>query len=727
MHWGEEKIRQLNQQVAMLYKQGRFAEALSLAQQVVELARQSLGEENPYYAASLNNLAALYRAMGRFEEAEPLLQKAMEIRRLVLGEEHPYYATSLNNLAGLLAAEGRYQEAFQAAHAAAQIGSRLLSRIAGSYPEQQVLAFAQTIEGDLHFLLTLVWRYLSDKEEAVGAALDIVLQRKAIAYEAAAAQQQAALAGRYPKLETLFEHLRQVRLELARRAFSGPARGESLAQHERRIWELERERERLEQELARQVPEVEMELRMRAADREAITSLLPPNSALIEFVQFTPYRFEAKFMERRWEPERFLAFVLSAGEPERVQMVDLGEAEEIEQIIQEFRKWAGGGRGVEGLGRIEQEAFCRLYDCLFVPLMGAVQGGVRHLILAPDGELCTIPFGALLSPKGRYVIEDYLVTYVTVGRDVVRFGEERRQRGSAVIVADPDFDLHQESLGQKIASGLLGWGRAKAEAIGKVSVSRRGEQVRRALREERGGFERLAGTRKEGEAVKGLLERAGIRVEAFWVERQAVEGWVKRVRQPMILHIATHGFFLPDIAKPVREHLREMVSGERGKGTMEALLVGGRLGYRESPLLRSGLVFAGVNSALREPPLPLPEEAEDGVMTAMDVMGMDLMGTELVVLSACQTGVGAVRRGEGVIGLRRAFVLAGARTVVMSLWNVPDEETQWLMGRFYEGIWGGKGKGEALREAQLGLMREGKAHPYYWAAFICQGDVGKIG
>jgi CHAT domain-containing protein len=143
----------------------------------------------------------------------------------------------------------------------------------------------------------------------------------------------------------------------------------------------------------------------------------------------------------------------------------------------------------------------------------------------------------------------------------------------------------------------------------------------------------------------------------------------------------------------------------------------------ENPLLRSGLALAGANTFLEHG--TLPAEAEDGILTAEDVSGLDLLTTELVVLSACETGLGEIHVGEGVFGLRRAFVLAGAKTLVMSLWKVPDEQTRELMEGFYHRILSGHPRADALREAQL-AMKKKYPDPFYWGAFICQGDPGPL-
>jgi CHAT domain-containing protein len=143
----------------------------------------------------------------------------------------------------------------------------------------------------------------------------------------------------------------------------------------------------------------------------------------------------------------------------------------------------------------------------------------------------------------------------------------------------------------------------------------------------------------------------------------------------------------------------------------------------ENPLLRSGLALAGANTWLKKG--ELPAEAEDGILTAEDVSGLDLLATELVVLSACETGLGEIHFGEGVFGLRRAFVLAGAKTLVMSLWKVPDEQTRELMEDFYRRILAGQPRAEALCEAQL-EMKKKYPDPFFWGAFICQGNPGPL-
>jgi CHAT domain-containing protein len=166
-----------------------------------------------------------------------------------------------------------------------------------------------------------------------------------------------------------------------------------------------------------------------------------------------------------------------------------------------------------------------------------------------------------------------------------------------------------------------------------------------------------------------------------------------------LLHIATHGFFLRD------------------EGTQADAATGPRVRSKiDNPLLRSGLALAGAN-------LRAGGKNEDGILTALEASGLNLWGTKLVVLSACDTGLGEISNGEGIYGLRRAFALAGAESMLMSLWPASDYATQKLMAEYYRYLKQGLGRGPALRRVQLDMLRRDRQlHPFYWATFIQSGD-----
>jgi CHAT domain-containing protein len=219
------------------------------------------------------------------------------------------------------------------------------------------------------------------------------------------------------------------------------------------------------------------------------------------------------------------------------------------------------------------------------------------------------------------------------------------------------------------------------------------------------GFTPLPSTADEVRAIAAELPGASVLLAA-----QATESAVKAARPPRILHIATHGFFLPDQPEPPPAGRAANASSEPTPKQVAAAL------QRENPLLRAGLALAGANaraSGLKE----------DGILTALEASGLDLYGTRLVVLSACETGLGDAVYGDGVYGLRRALVIAGAETQVMSLWQVDTGRTRELMVGYYEKLLAGAGRGEALRRTQLEMLAsEETSHPNLWAAFIVSGD-----
>jgi CHAT domain-containing protein len=288
-----------------------------------------------------------------------------------------------------------------------------------------------------------------------------------------------------------------------------------------------------------------------------------------------------------------------------------------------------------------------------------------------------IPFGALVDEQGRYLIEGYSITYLTSGRDLLRLQVERQSKSPPVVVADPLFG----------DARLIGASEKGAATNGVGSSSRARIDYSRMF------FGPLPGVKDEVRALRELLPDS-----SFLTQEQATKAALQSVVAPRLLHIATHGFFLAEPPAIARSSPRQD----------QSISANAKL---ENPLLRSGLALAGANHG-----------DEGGILTALEASGLNLWGTKLVVLSACDTGLGEVRNGEGVYGLRRAFVLAGAESQVMSLWPVSDRSTRDLMVGYYKGLLGGQGRGEALRRIQLQMLRNrNRAHPYYWASFIQTG------
>jgi len=717
----------LNNLGAVLCELQLLGQAEELFLRSLDLTCKIVGENHPFFATVLNNLGWINHRVGNYPAAEDFYRRALDIRARVLGEKHLDYVVSINHLAGPLVASGRWKEACQYIQKGTSIVNELLARLVIAMPEEKAMAFNIQLETHTDMFLTLIWRFLPEDRKAVAEALDLVWRRKAIIYEASLIRQQTILNDKYPHLRAIFAELKAKRDELARREFDQyDISSDNLAAH---IMQLEKDIDDLEMQLAQQLPKLDMALRIRTADKRAIAEHLPADSMLVEFVRFTPYRFEAQKDEPCWQADRYLAFILFSGRPDQVQMIDLGSAEEIDLIIRDFQTIMVGEnpqrsgdhkkyKMVEkGNG---EEAICRqLYDRLFTPVLRnmperTVTGPPLHIIIAPAGELYRVPFEICLSEQGRFLVEDYLISYVTVGCDIVAFGIKGHTNNEAVILADPDYDFQD------------GEGYTKVPDPVPDDDTVEDSNIINFLRTAGRGFARLPGTRKEAEHLKEILENNRIRVIHCWLGDEALETRLKSVCRPKILHLATHGFFLADAQRALRPQLDGII-GLRRYGSEESPISNTEHGGPTNPYLRSGLVLAGINSVLGGQ--RVPAEVEDAIFTGLDVLSLNLVDTDLVVLSACKSGWGELRSGEGVVGLRRAFAYAGARTLITSLWEVPDEMTFTLMHEFYQQLLNGQGRAQSLNNAKRKLIKmlrngdeAGFVHPFLWAAFVCHGD-----
>ena len=646
------------------------------------LLAAALGESHPLFANHLLGLGDLNRLEGRLAEAEPQLTRALDMmRRSVRGTDHKL-RTALRSLAGLYAATHRVPQAIQLTLEALEGEFEMVCQLfALTSQDERTRLLAQ--ESALDALLTLVSRQVPQDPAVVRATVAHVLRRKGMGIEALSAERSTIHAGNHPAQAEALLALRELRERIAQLALAGPG-PEGLEEHTRVLRELESSKTAQEIALSREVPELALASMLRAADATTVRGALPAGSALVEYVQFTPVDLATDSREA----PRLLAFVLVAGAAGDVPLLDLGPIAPIEAQLAVLRESLTGtpdARDVdeedaEGapVQRGESAASAAAGEWLRAALVDPVLplvGDRRRLFFAQDGALHRLPFEILPTTAGRRMIDDWTVSYVGAGRDVLRFGAARSGVASQpVVVADPDFDLS------------LSASRPTAPAVTQASGTRGGLS-----------FAPLPGTRREGEQVGALLGAS------CHFGADAVERVIRSCHSPRILHLATHGFFLAD----------------RADAPDSAVPVARLEGKLDNPMLRSGLALAGTNTWLAHG--ALPDGAEDALLNGEDVSGLDLMATELVVLSACESGLGAYHAGEGVFGLRRAFVLAGAATLIVSLWPVPDRQTQELMCDFYRRLLHGVARADALREAQLAL-KGAYPDPRYWGAFVCVGE-----
>jgi CHAT domain-containing protein len=666
--------------LALLYQeQGRYSEAEPLYKLSLLIREQQLGADHPDTAQSLNNLAELYREQGRYSEAEPLLKRSLLIHEQQLGADHPLTATSLNNLAVLNWVQEQFDQSLSFWARGLEVEETNILQNVATLTEAQQRDYLQTLSYSLDTIVTLHLRDLPDNPQASATALTTILRRKGRILDTLSNSLQRIRANARPEDLARLNQISQLHTQLTNLLNQGTTREQVQA--------IQSQIDNLQKQLAQNNPEFNPE----PVTLEAIRSLLPKNAALIEFFQYQPFNPTAAPSERYGEPH-YAAYILTPqGDPVGI---DLGEAQFIDTHLGLFRQQLLDPSFTRRLQQTSQQ----VYQILIEPLKPYL-GSSQHLLLSPDGNLNLIPFAALQDSTGQYLLEQYQLTALSSGRDLVTYQRTYEAAQPPVIVANPSYNASSDATAPQLVTTAL----TRGITLARPGTGTPTPQLKESSLGELQAlgipfpWDDLPGTKREVELIAPKLP-----LSLTLTEEKATERAVKTVQSPSILHFATHGFFLPSGSKD------------------------------QNPLVRSGLILAGANlQDVRQ------NQGEDGVLTALEVSGLDLRGTSLVVMSACDTGKGEVQNGEGVYGLRRAFTLAGAASQLFSLWPVNDWATQALLTRYYDYILEGRGRSDAWRQTQLDMLRgnldgaidpQGRqtitdtAHPNYWAAFVPSGN-----
>ena len=698
-------IAALLNNIAEGYKaQGDYAKAESHLRRALTINEKALGGEHPDVASFLNNLAMLYDTKGDYAKAEPLFRRALAIREKALGGEHTAVAVSLLSLATLYEAKEDYPRAVEFMTRGQEIRESNVNAILTTGSEEQKQLYLDTLLGDTFSTVSLHAHTAPSNAQAARLALTTILRRKGRALDAMTDQIAGLRRRADPQDRELLDKLFTARSQLARIQISGQLNS-TPAERQAQVVKLKTDVEQLEAEISRRSSEFRVV--SQPVTLEAVRAAIPADAALVEIFSYQPFDAKMKGAGDRYGAERYVAYVALRDSATPLS-VDLGEAATIDSQVTRLRA------ALKDPKRPDVKEIARALDASTMQPIRKLLGTTRRLFISPDGSLNLIPFGALVDENGKYLIESYSLTYLTSGRDLLRLQAQTANNNPPIVLANPLFDGSKRpgADGKALRGPLLG-------------AARSGEVKYRTLDFAAARYEPLEGTAAEASAIGDLLPQA----QVFTVG-EATESNLKRVTRPRILHIATHGFFLPDQPRPASANTRGL-RVEVSKDTSAQNVM-----PQENPLLRSGLIFAGVNQRASG-------SNEDGVMTALEVAGLDLWGTKLVVLSACETGLGDVKNGAGVYGLRRALVLAGSETQVLSLWQVSDAATRDLMVAYYKLLKAGASRTEALRQVQLAMIgganleevgaRRGIGadkivsahtrwnHPFYWAAFIPSG------
>ncbi|NEO53858.1 MAG: tetratricopeptide repeat protein [Okeania sp. SIO3B5] len=784
----------LNNLASLYNSQERYSEAEPLFLQAIKINKIALTRNHPSLATNLNNLAGLYHSQGRYSKAEPLFLQAIEINKIALPANHPFLASSLNNLAGLLAKINRPKEAFKLMLKASKIQNKTIQIIFASSSESDRLAhIQQEVRPNLEYFLSLVYQYFPHSQAAKQAALNLVLKRKALTATALAAQNQAAFSDRYPQLQEIFPQWRQKCDQLLAFTYQVPP-PEKREAHKQQLAQLQIECNELERQLAREVPEIAMQEQM--GDRRAVASELPEGAKLLEFVRFQVRDFQ----NDSWQEARYLAFVLAQGKPSEVDTIDLGEAENIDRLISTYRDsvielplpqkmmWNRNSTQTPAKHYVyDSQPGKQLREAVFDKLQDKL-AGCSHLVIAPDGDLNLVPFQILPEDDETTTLQDeYNISYVSVGRELLRRRIKTNGKANeSLIIADPNFDWSENDAGiAQPESNMAVSGLNVSQMFGTLASVK---------------FERVKTT---ADFALTIGQQLGVKP---FLQNEATGDRLLNCKSPKLLIVATHGYYsqryeeylrllrellfrsqekqaeilaknygfvdeefleyiealqnLEDCDNETREKLgaiyslvKQQISTTSAKPPVnniefETFQPNRHQAKVENPMMRSAIAFTGANTWFSGGKLPQNFKT---MVFAQDIAGIDLWETELTILIACQSGLGDVQTGEGVFGLRRAFAVAGSKTLIMSLWSVPTLATMLLMEQFLDYLKAGISRAEALKKAQqyiinvtVGELQKSKlgcdildelklgnnlkidsqplAHPYFWGAWVCQGE-----
>ncbi|MBS1486560.1 MAG: CHAT domain-containing protein [Bacteroidetes bacterium] len=659
--------------LALLYqKTGKLTEAEAIYLKLEKSLRSQ--SKNPYYAGILDNLALLYIQMNKLDKVENYFKQSADVYKTRFGDQNPNYAKVLNDLGNFYRMQGQFADAEQKLNESLSIRRNILDTNHPDYVKsEEDLGILYWKKGDLskafgnlqiamNKSLDFVNRYFPPMSEAEKTKYWDVLQPR---FQRFFNYCLDASAGNPDIAKEMFNYqiatkalllnstnkIKQAILssgnnQLIAEYTAWLDKKETLARYyslskqdlqEQKIdlAALEREANDMERSLSQKSTDFSSGYTQEKITFETIASALADGEAVVELIRIQA--FDKTFTT----DSKYAALVLTKNTQPKLIVLDNGN--QLETRYLKFYRNA-----------IQQKTEDNYsYDQYWGRIEPALTGK-KMIFVSPDGVYNQINLSTLKKPGGDFVLNKFDLALVGNSKDLIA--------------------LKKPAAAAKKDAFLLGFPNYGGT-----------------------GVDALPGTKTEVEGIVKILKANGYQT-SLTEQNEATETKIKSLSGPAIVHIATHGYFLPDGSAVG-------VDAENAKN---------------NPLLRSGLLLAGAAKTMSGEVLPNLESNDNGVLTAYEAMNLNLNGTGLIVLSACETGLGDVRSGEGVYGLQRAFTVAGAKTLVMSLWKVDDAATQTLMTNFYSNLSKGVSKLKAFKQAQLQTMLKYK-EPYYWGAFVMIG------
>ena len=652
---------------------GYYNKALEYDLLALTIREKVLGKEHPDYAMSVNNIAMNYSNLGNYNKALEYNLLALKILEKVLGKEHPDYALSINNIAFNYADLDEYNKALDFLTQSLDVSINSFSKNKFGLSPAIQSSYKKTIELSIQKLASL---------SCIESSKISTLHNKWLGINGIIGSDQEQLKRRIELshdkvLITLFDELKTSQFQLVKyNELTLVERKEK----ESKIILLEKQITELQSKLNNySVGFSEMNRIFSSRD---LVNNLKDKEVLVDIMRF-PYN---DFKRNIWSDSiKYLVFI-SNSKDSVADYLYFHKGKELEE--RNFENYKYQATNFDNKTELKDTSF---YNSFWKPIADKI-GDAKTIYVSLGGVYNNINLNTLYNPTtGKYLLEEKDIRIVNSARDFVLSKEQEKKiytTKTASLFGFPDFN-------------------------GNTTVSADTSDLFASTRDlnsfwldslTRGGLKAdpLPATKIEVENISLTLKSKGWQVNSYLAEN-ASETNIKKQESPRILHIATHGYFFPNV--PMEKDNTRFLGMDRQQ-------------VIQDPMLRSGLLFTGANRTLKGE----ETKGENGLLSAAEASLLDLRETELVVLSACETGKGEVKNSEGVYGLRKAFSDAGAKNIIMSLWKVDDKVTQEFMSRFYE-IW--LNEKTSIREAFNKTQLEIKAkypEPYYWGAFILVGE-----
>lgn len=717
----EEYASSLDNLAGFYMENFNYKEADSLYKIAGEIFKNKLGENHPDYAINLRMRGNLNYFSGDYSFAEKLFIQSKEIFKKIYGEEHTEYAESVNCLAKLYYSMNRFNEADKFFKVTLGKKINIILKYFPFLSEKEKEQFWNKEKDQFEIFYTFAVRYSAEEPEILGDMYDYCLMTKALVLNSTKKIMEQIRKSNDTNTINKFEILKSIKekwLTLIANAYLSNEDNASLDS-------LLKSANELEKELTINSSQFYKLVTNQYVSWKDIQKSLSKDEAAIEIIRFRNFD---KFLLN--DSIYYAALIITTETKFHPELVLFENSFDFDlKSILKYRI----GISLSKINKEPTKELIDLYDGMWSKISYKING-IKTIYISLDGIYNMINLQTLINPSTqKYLLDEFNIHVVTNTKDILKITKETDSKGiqnNALLIGYPNFDLDINTYKKVLFQ----------ESESMLDNDSTGQDLSRNVENNinKPQWVSLPGTKQEIEKIDSIIKVHGIGSNKF-IYNNAIEEKVKAIQNPRMLHIATHGFFINPANK------KKNLSIGLSRTFSENL--------SKNPLLESGLVFSGANTISRiknsvgiqnfetqqnmvgtqnlESQQNMVEIQNfeslqlknfgDGILTAYEAMNLNLDSTELVVLSACETGLGEIKNGEGVYGLQRAFQVAGAKSLIMSLWPVSDEATQDLMTSFYDKWLSGKTKRIAFREAQIELK---KNYPgfYYWGAFIMIGE-----